>query len=214
MRFPSDMQDKDYRHGLIDAQIEIDLPFQIRALRKQEELTQPQLAELSGMKQSRISKMEKPGGARFTLETLRRLAKALDVALVVRFAPFGELVEWSNEFDPDSFAVPSFDEECQAIGEREKALQAARSNGKLVTIKRKIRWSCKDKRAHNPKHSSAMMIPRKSAHKGTASPPLPMPAEGERMCGRVPYGNNNTSRSLGQVGSGNGCTGGLVGLVA
>jgi len=206
MRFPSDMQDKEYRHGLIDAQIEIDLPFQIRALRKQEELTQPQLAELAGMKQSRISKMEKPGGARFTLETLRRLAKALDVALIVRFAPFGELVAWSTEFNPDSFAVPSFDKECQATREREKALNTARSEGKVVPIRGpRFRWR---QRGAKPKHSSATMIPPKSARTGLTTPPLPMAAGGERPgYGSVPSGNNTTSLSFAPVGSGNECTG-------
>lgn len=106
-----EMLDKEYRHGLVSAQIEVDLPLQIRALRKQLELTQPELAEQAGMKQSRISAMEKPGGAHFTLETLRRLAKAFDVALVVRFAPFGELLDWSKHFSPDDFAVPTFEQE-------------------------------------------------------------------------------------------------------
>ncbi len=105
------MLDKEYRHGLVNAQIEVDLPLQIRALRKQLELTQPELAEQAGMKQSRISAMEKPGGAHFTLETVRRLAKAFDVALVVRFAPFSELLDWSKHFSPDDFVVPTFEQE-------------------------------------------------------------------------------------------------------
>ncbi|SPE32959.1 hypothetical protein SBA6_230008 [Candidatus Sulfopaludibacter sp. SbA6] len=209
------MQDKDYRHGLIDAQIEIDLPFQIRALRKQEELTQPQLADLAGMKQSRISKMEKPGGARFTLETLRRLAKALDVALIIRFAPFGELVAWSNEFDPDSFVVPSFDKECRAIRERENALYDARLEGKIVASRgRRIRWSCGRKHRANPKRSSATMIPRNSSRTDSGSPPLLMAAGGESASyGQVPSVNNNTSLSLAPVRSGNtGLVGRLGGL--
>jgi transcriptional regulator with XRE-family HTH domain len=196
MGFPSDMHDKDYRHGLIDAQIEIDLPFQIRALRKQRDLTQPQLADLAGMKQSRISKMEKVGGARFTLETLRRLAKALDVAVLVRFAPFGELVKWSNEFDPDSFAVPNFDAECQAIEERRS----------------RIRWS--GSRKHCIKRRRSTAIPRTPNRTERAHSPKPMAAGGERTYGLEPSGSNSNSPSIAFVLSGNECTryaGGLGG---
>jgi transcriptional regulator with XRE-family HTH domain len=106
-----EMREKEYRHGLVSAQFDIDIPLQIRALRKQRNWTQPELAALAEMKQPRISAMEKPGGANFTLETLRRLAKAFDVALIVRFAPFGELADWSKEFNPDSFDVPSFEDD-------------------------------------------------------------------------------------------------------
>jgi transcriptional regulator with XRE-family HTH domain len=134
MHFPSDMHDEEYRHGLVTAQIEVDLPFQLRALRKQRVLTQPELADLAGMKQSRISKMEKPGGARFTLETLRRLAKALDVALIVRFGPFGELLGWSREFNPDAFAVPSFNEEEKLLEARDHSIGEAQAQGRLILI--------------------------------------------------------------------------------
>jgi len=87
------------------------LPLQIRALRKQFVGTQPELSRLTGMKQSRISNMEKPGKVHFSLETLQRLAEAFDVALIVRFAPFSELLDWSDRFNPESFQVPSFTEE-------------------------------------------------------------------------------------------------------
>ena len=110
------MRDREYRHGMVNAQIEIDLPFQIRALRKQRGWTQPELAARTGMKQPRISNMEKPGVTRFSLETLRRLAEAFDVALVVRFAPFSELLNWSRGFSPDEFAVPSFEDEINRLG--------------------------------------------------------------------------------------------------
>jgi transcriptional regulator with XRE-family HTH domain len=201
MSFPDDMQEKEYRHGLINAQIEIDLPFQIRALRKQQDLTQPELAGLAGMKQSRISKMEKPGGASFTLETLRRLAKAFDVALIVRFARFGELVKWSKEFQPDSFVVPSFDKECQALEEHERVLTAVRSEGELVTIARpRIRQSRSRRHGGNPKRFSAIQRKPPQTQHGPSLVPL---AAG----GRIPSGSNNTSSRRSLVSGANECTG-------
>jgi transcriptional regulator with XRE-family HTH domain len=127
---------KEYRHGLVDAQIEIDLPLQIRALRKQLVGEQKDMAKLTGMKQPRISAMEKPGKVHFSLETLRRLAEAFDVALIVRFAPFSELLDWSGRFNPDAFRVPSFEEE--AASQEPSALP------KLPTAEETI-WSVPNK---------------------------------------------------------------------
>jgi transcriptional regulator with XRE-family HTH domain len=121
----AELMNKEYRHGLVNAQIEVDLPLQIRALRKQLVGTQPDLSKLTGMKQPRISAMEKPGGAHFTLETLKRLAEAFDVALIVRFAPFGELLNWSGKFNPDTFQVPNFAAEMAAAEEDAKLKKQA-----------------------------------------------------------------------------------------
>lgn len=118
------MKNKEYRHGLVNAQIEVDLPLQIRALRQQRGLTQPELAGLAGMKQPRISAMEKPGGSRFNLETLRRLAEAFDIALIVRFAPFSELLAWSKRFSPDDFRVPQYDEDSDVKASAERTASA------------------------------------------------------------------------------------------
>ena len=109
-----EIRDKEYRHGLVAAQIDIDLPLQLKALRNQRGWSQPELAQRTGMKQPRFPLMEKPG-ARFTIETLRRLAEAFDVALIVRFAPFSELLEWSEGFNPDKFRVPAFEEEFEGL---------------------------------------------------------------------------------------------------
>jgi transcriptional regulator with XRE-family HTH domain len=122
-----EMEEQAYRSGLVAAQIEIDLPLQIRALRKERGWTQPELAARTEMKQPRISAMEKPGGAHFTIETLRRLADAFDVALVVRFAPFSELVDWSEGFDPDNFAVPTFDQEIKELEKQQTERKSAQS---------------------------------------------------------------------------------------
>ena len=99
------IRNKGYRHLSASAQLEVDLPIQIRAYRKQKGLTRPKPADLADMGVSRIKAMEEPGGASFSLETLCRLAEAFDVALIVRFRSFDELAERSIEFSPDDFAV-------------------------------------------------------------------------------------------------------------
>jgi transcriptional regulator with XRE-family HTH domain len=164
----AEIADKEYRHGLVTAQIEVDLPFQIRALRKQRNLTQPELAELTGMKQPRFPLMEKPGGARFTLETLRRLAKAFDVALIVKFAPFSELLEWSENFYPDSFCVASFDGELAQL-EKQKLSVGFSPDGALAEMlgkSREISAACL-----SPANSMAEILRNQTAFPGLTGRP-------------------------------------------
>lgn len=103
------LKSPEYRAGFVAAQINIGIPFQIRALVRASGLKQEEIAKKAGMLQPRISTMQKPGGAKFTLETLRRLAAAFDVALIVKFVPFGELVDWSESFNPETFSVTDFE---------------------------------------------------------------------------------------------------------
>ena len=107
----SKLHDPDYRRAFVASQINIGIPFQLRALLKASTWTQQELADKSDMLQPRISAMLKPGGAKFTLETLRRLAAAFDVGLIVKFVPFSELLRWSEDFDPEGFTVPTFEQE-------------------------------------------------------------------------------------------------------
>ena len=103
------LQEKAYRDAFVGSQINIELPIQIRALRERRGWTQGELAKRTGMVQPRISAIETPGKGKLNLETLRRLAAAFDVGLIVRFAPFSEMIEWGEKFSPDSFDVPSFE---------------------------------------------------------------------------------------------------------
>ena len=109
------LKNKQYRDAFVASQISVGLPFQIRALREQRGWKQSHLAEKAGMLQPRISAMESPGGVKFNLETLRRLASAFDVGLAVRFVPFSDLVGWSERFSPDDFKIPSFSEEMSEV---------------------------------------------------------------------------------------------------
>lgn len=72
------------------------------------------------MPQNAISRLESPDYGKPTLTTLKRLAAALDVALVVRFIPFSEMVDWvsgtprlQDGLSADTLGVPTFGEEEQ-----------------------------------------------------------------------------------------------------
>jgi transcriptional regulator with XRE-family HTH domain len=104
------LRDPEYRKAFVASQINIGIPFQIRALMKSgvRNWRQEELARRTGMLQPRISAMLRPGKTKPNIETLRRIADAFDCGLMVRFVPFSELVRWSERFDPDAFAVPDF----------------------------------------------------------------------------------------------------------
>jgi len=107
-----ELKSKEYRDAFVSAHIDTGIPFQVRALREQRGLTQKELAERAGMKQERISAIENPNYKNaFTLSTLKRLASAFDIALIVRFAPISQLVDWELKLKPESLHAVSFNED-------------------------------------------------------------------------------------------------------
>ena len=105
------LRNKAYRDGYTEAQLSIEIPFQIRALRKARDWTQAQLAERCGIPQARISHIEQPGRDPLSLRTLYRLASAFDVGLLVQFVSFSELVRREASFHPETFRVASYEDD-------------------------------------------------------------------------------------------------------
>lgn len=117
------LDDKEYAHAFVDSEITTLLPFQIREMRKERDWSQTKLAEMTGQNQKTISDFENPNYARYSLSSLKRLAEAFDVALIVRFAPFSELVDWASNLSPEKFRVPA--------RTKDKRLDAQKSVGGL-----------------------------------------------------------------------------------
>ena len=106
------LRDQEYRH-LYSSDIGTGLAFQIRMLREKNGWTQEQLAEFTSKKQETISQWENPNYGSYTLNSLKSLAEAFDVALLVEFVPYSELVERNTTRTPQRLAPPSFAEEDQ-----------------------------------------------------------------------------------------------------
>lgn len=102
---------KEYREAFVAEHIKTTIPFQLRAIRKKLGWTQKKLGLKAGMASERITVLEDPNYAKFNLSTLLRLADAFDVALIVRFAPFNELLNWASRLSSDDIAVASFAED-------------------------------------------------------------------------------------------------------
>jgi transcriptional regulator with XRE-family HTH domain len=105
------LKDKEYRDAFVSEHIDTGLPFQIKALREEREWSQEKLGSTAGMHQERISTLEDPNYAKFTLKTLKRLASAFDVALMVVFAPFSKLLDWESNLSPEALQAVSFDKD-------------------------------------------------------------------------------------------------------
>ncbi len=107
-----ELKDKQYRDAFVSSHIDIGIPHQIRALRDQRKWTQHELAQHAAMKQERISVLENPNYGKYTLQTLKKIASAFDIALIVRFVPISDLVKWELNLSPEVLEAVSFNEDC------------------------------------------------------------------------------------------------------
>lgn len=126
------LQNKEYRDSFVSSNIDVGVAFQIRALRKQRNYTQKKIAKISGMKQERISALENPSNTP-NISTLKKIANAFDVGLIVRFIPIGELLEWQINLSNESLNAPSFNEDHYFQTKKEEAVIPAENGQYRVT---------------------------------------------------------------------------------
>ena len=107
------IRDESVRHEIVSENIIEGLAFQIAALRKARGWTEQDLAARCEVHQNVIEKWEDPNRSKKTFAPFLRLAQALDVAFIARFAPFGELADWFVDLSPKKLAPPSYGEELE-----------------------------------------------------------------------------------------------------
>jgi transcriptional regulator with XRE-family HTH domain len=96
--------DRKYRNLFIASQVNKGIPYQLRALRAARGMTQAELAERAGTKQTVISRIENKGAGNLSVKTLLKLAEAFDVALVVRFERIDRFIAWLDRFSPEDIS--------------------------------------------------------------------------------------------------------------
>ena len=131
------LDDPAYRQEWSKENVNVGLAFQIRALREKRGWTQSQLAEASETKQAVLSSWENPNYGKYTISTLKRLAAAFDVGLLVRFVPFSELVDWTANVTPERITPASYDEESESIAAaaiQTPNVEQNRTTGNLPTV--------------------------------------------------------------------------------
>jgi transcriptional regulator with XRE-family HTH domain len=109
------------RSQLVASNLSEGIAFQIRATRDKQHMSQADLAQKSGMTPNNLCRLESPDYGKQTISSLKRIADALDVALIVRFVPFSQYIDWlsgtsrlDEGLNADSLAVDSFDQEDQS----------------------------------------------------------------------------------------------------
>ena len=106
------LQDPEFRREFVADYVQEMVATQIRALRARSGLSQGEIGKAAkGMSQVQVSRLEDPDYSGATVNSLKRIAQAFDVGLIVRLAPFSEFVDWIVNVAPDSLAPDSYDEE-------------------------------------------------------------------------------------------------------
>lgn len=110
------LQDREFREAYVAEHLHQGFAFQVKSARKRRDLTQADLAEIAEMKQSRISQIEDPSYEGLTLTTAKRIASALDVALLLRLVPYSKFTDFIASSTSISMRdwmepIPAFDED-------------------------------------------------------------------------------------------------------
>lgn len=87
------LKDREFRREWFRAELESSVPELFRELREARGLTQVDLAGLTEMKQSAISRFEASTDAVWKIETLLRIADALDAQLSISLEPSESVIQ-------------------------------------------------------------------------------------------------------------------------
>lgn len=101
---------KDYRDAFMQTQVRAGIAYQIQALRRKFGLTQAQMAEKTGKKQSVISRLESTEYGGVSVQSLLDIASALDIALVVRFSSYPDFLSTTSNVSEDALQVDTISE--------------------------------------------------------------------------------------------------------
>jgi transcriptional regulator with XRE-family HTH domain len=102
------LSNKTNRDDFVFDTVDDSIAVQVYSMRRRRGWTQEALAENTGTKQSGVCRWEN-GEPPQSLTTLKKIAAAFDVGLIVRFVPFSEMVQGDSQ--PVDKHVPSFNED-------------------------------------------------------------------------------------------------------
>jgi transcriptional regulator with XRE-family HTH domain len=95
--------DKEYRDEYLDGYVKAGIAYQVNAIRTHLRLTQAEFAAKINKKQSVVSRLENTEYGAVTISTLLEIAKALDIALDVRFSSYPSIL--TANLSPKALAV-------------------------------------------------------------------------------------------------------------
>ena len=107
--------DREFRKEWYRAELEYGIPEQFRSLREFRDLTQAELANMIGMKQSAVSRFEKSTEPNWKFETLLRIADALDAQLVVGLEKSEDVIKRFEREELQAQPKPAIAETAQIV---------------------------------------------------------------------------------------------------
>jgi len=164
----AELKDPNYRRGFVEGHAKDTIAFQLRMLRKARGWEQREVAEGLGNPklQPMISRYENPDYGRYSISTLLDLASVFDVALIVRFAPFSELLEWDWSSNAATLCPASF-----ATDERFLQIAAQIQNEQVRTAVAQA--NCRATLVHENVAEQSKPIPQSPTALGNISPSDP-----------------------------------------
>ena len=102
---PAWLSDPEDRKAYLEACLEQDIAWQIRLNREAKGMTQAELAELVGTRQSSIARAEDTTYGKHSLAMLAKIANAFGCGLLVRFVPYEEFLESVRDTSPEVLTV-------------------------------------------------------------------------------------------------------------
>jgi transcriptional regulator with XRE-family HTH domain len=99
---------REYREAFAEEFLNAWIATQIKTLREERQWTQERLATEAGMRQPRISALESIDYSSWSVNILRRLARAFDVDLAVEFRSYGERLLDYDRFEGRLLQEPAF----------------------------------------------------------------------------------------------------------
>jgi len=104
-----DFADEDYRNSYSESFMNSYVAAQIKILRETYPLTQAELADKIGTQQPGVARLENVNYSAWKVETLRKIARALDVRLKITFEEFGTLIDDVEGFNREAILRAPFD---------------------------------------------------------------------------------------------------------
>lgn len=102
---PAWLSDPEDRKAYLESCLEQDVAWQIRLNREAKGMTQAELAELVGTRQSSIARAEDTTYGKHSLAMLAKIANAFGCGLLVRFVPYEEFLENVRDTSPEALTV-------------------------------------------------------------------------------------------------------------
>lgn len=109
--FAREFSDPEARRQYAEELLDSYIALQIKTLRLERGWTQRELADRAGKRQSQISAMEQTDFSSWKVSTLRKLADAFDLALVVRFESFGNFLHEALDVSRSALERPSYEDD-------------------------------------------------------------------------------------------------------